>query len=182
MTITAGAAQSTRTGMYASSYRLPSLNKRKSTATCSRFFQPRAPRGMMLWKAGNKPRPIYRLLQNMPMGPEEIDRLTTAYEQALRTLGIVDRSDPLAELIARKIIEIAQTGVRAERHFCCSGSPGNRYPQQLEHAKSQLRGKAASAAQLRKKGSQRRRRPFRGVASHGGKCDIISIHHSVSRS
>ena len=56
--------------------------------------------------------PIYRLLQNMPMGPEEIDRLTTAYAQALRTLGIVDRSDPLAELIARKIIEIAQTGVR----------------------------------------------------------------------
>jgi hypothetical protein len=38
--------------------------------------------------------------------------LTTAYEQALRTIGIVDRDDPLAELLARKIIEIAQTGVR----------------------------------------------------------------------
>jgi hypothetical protein len=34
--------------------------------------------------------PIYRLLQNMPMGPEEIGRLTTAYEQALRAIGIVD--------------------------------------------------------------------------------------------
>jgi hypothetical protein len=56
--------------------------------------------------------PIYRLLQNMPMGPEAISRLTTAYEQALRTIGIVDRDDPLAELLARKIIEIAQTGVR----------------------------------------------------------------------
>jgi hypothetical protein len=56
--------------------------------------------------------PIYRLLQNMPMGPEEISRLTTAYEQALRTIGIVDRDDPLAGLLARKIIEIAQTGVR----------------------------------------------------------------------
>ena len=56
--------------------------------------------------------PIYRLLQNMPMGPEEISRLTTAYEQALRTIGIVDRGDPLAELLAKKIIEIAQTGVR----------------------------------------------------------------------
>jgi hypothetical protein len=51
-------------------------------------------------------------LQNMPMGPEEISRLTTAYEQALRTIGIVDRADPLAELLARKIIEIAQTGIR----------------------------------------------------------------------
>jgi hypothetical protein len=56
--------------------------------------------------------PIYRLLQNTPMGPEEISRLTTAYEQALSTIGIVDRDDPLAELLARKIIEIAQTGVR----------------------------------------------------------------------
>jgi hypothetical protein len=59
--------------------------------------------------------PIYRLLQNMSMGPEEISRLTTAYEQALRTIGIVDRDDPLAELLARKIIEIAQTGVREPR-------------------------------------------------------------------
>jgi hypothetical protein len=48
----------------------------------------------------------------MPTGPEEISRLTAAYEQALRTIGIVDRDDPLAELLARKIIEIAQTGVR----------------------------------------------------------------------
>ena len=37
--------------------------------------------------------PIHRLLQNMPMGPEEITRLTTAYEQALRSLGLVDRND-----------------------------------------------------------------------------------------
>jgi pyrimidine operon attenuation protein/uracil phosphoribosyltransferase len=56
--------------------------------------------------------PIYRLLQNMPMGPEEISRLTTAYEQALRAIGIVDRGDPLAELLAKKIIEVAQTGIR----------------------------------------------------------------------
>jgi len=56
--------------------------------------------------------PIYRLLQNMPMGPEDIRRLTAAFEQALRTLGIVDRGDPLAELLARKIIEVAQTAIR----------------------------------------------------------------------
>ena len=56
--------------------------------------------------------PIFRLLQNMPMGPEDIRRLMTAYEQALQILGMVDRGDPLAELLARKIIEIAQTGVR----------------------------------------------------------------------
>jgi hypothetical protein len=64
-------------------------------------------------EAGNRPDAlIYRLLQNMPMGPEEIGRLTTAYEQALRAIGIVDRADPLAELLARKIIEVAQAGIR----------------------------------------------------------------------
>jgi hypothetical protein len=56
--------------------------------------------------------PIYRLLQNVPMGPEEIARLTTAYEETLRTIGLVDRNDPITEMIARKIIEIGQTGVR----------------------------------------------------------------------
>jgi hypothetical protein len=62
--------------------------------------------------------PIYRLLQNMPMGPEEITRLTTAYEQALRSLGLVDRNDPIAEMVAKKIIEIGQTGVRDPADIC----------------------------------------------------------------
>ncbi|APO52723.1 hypothetical protein BDS110ZK4_13460 [Bradyrhizobium diazoefficiens] len=56
--------------------------------------------------------PIYRLLQNLPMGPEEVNRMTTAFDKALRTIGIKDRSDPMAEMIAKKIVEIAQTGVR----------------------------------------------------------------------
>ena len=56
--------------------------------------------------------PIYRLLQNVPMGPDEIARLTTAYEETLRTIGLVDRNDPITEMIARKIIEIGQSGVR----------------------------------------------------------------------
>jgi hypothetical protein len=55
---------------------------------------------------------IYRLLQNSPMGPEEIKRLETAYEQTLRILCLNDRSDPLTEMIAKTIIEIAQTGVK----------------------------------------------------------------------
>jgi hypothetical protein len=44
--------------------------------------------------------PIYRRLQNVPMGPDEISRLTAAYEQTLRTIGLVDRNDPIAEMIA----------------------------------------------------------------------------------
>ena len=46
------------------------------------------------------------------MGQEEIDGLTTAYEQALLALGLVDRNDRLAEMVAKKVIEIWQTGVR----------------------------------------------------------------------
>ena len=62
--------------------------------------------------AGPEEMAIYRLLQNSPMGPEEISRLETAYEQTLRAIGLKDRNDPITEMIAKKIIEIAQTGVR----------------------------------------------------------------------
>ena len=55
---------------------------------------------------------IYRLLQNSAFGPDEIERMTTAYEDALRVLGLSDRADPLTEILAKKIIEIAQTGER----------------------------------------------------------------------
>ena len=51
---------------------------------------------------------IYRLLQNSPMGPEQISRLSEAYEQTLKALSLKDRNDPLA----KKIIEIGQTGVK----------------------------------------------------------------------
>ncbi|WP_225704165.1 hypothetical protein [Bradyrhizobium cenepequi] len=45
------------------------------------------------------------------MKPEEISRITAAYERALRTLCVKDRDDPLTEMIAKKIIKIAQSGV-----------------------------------------------------------------------
>jgi len=48
----------------------------------------------------------------MPMEPEEISRLVTAYEQALRGIGLVDRNDPLSEVVAKRVIKIAQSGVR----------------------------------------------------------------------
>jgi hypothetical protein len=61
---------------------------------------------------------IYRLLQNSAFGPEEVDRMTTAYEDALRILGLSNRSDPLTEIVAKKIIEIAQTGERDPSGIC----------------------------------------------------------------
>ena len=60
---------------------------------------------------------IYRILQNSPLGPEEIAMLTDAYERTLRAFGLVDRNDPITELIAKKIIELAQRGVREARQL-----------------------------------------------------------------
>ena len=54
---------------------------------------------------------IYKLVQNTPLGPEEISRLTTAYELTLKALSLKDRSDPLTQLIAKKIFEIGQSGI-----------------------------------------------------------------------
>jgi hypothetical protein len=53
--------------------------------------------------------PIDRLLAGSKLGPEEIKRLNAAYTYALRSLSVVDRNDPLAEFLARKIIEAAAT-------------------------------------------------------------------------
>jgi hypothetical protein len=38
------------------------------------------------------------------MEPDEISRLVAAYEQALRGIGLVDRGDPIAEIVAKKVI------------------------------------------------------------------------------
>jgi hypothetical protein len=54
---------------------------------------------------------IYRLLKGSPLEPEQIKSLVAAYEKTLRKFGLVDRDDPITEMIARKIVEIAQTGV-----------------------------------------------------------------------
>jgi hypothetical protein len=54
---------------------------------------------------------IYRILQNSPLGPEEIRQIVAAYELALEGLGLKDRTDPKTELVAKKILEIRETGI-----------------------------------------------------------------------
>jgi len=50
--------------------------------------------------------PIHRLLQNHVFDPDTIAVMVTAFEDALRELGLSDRADPATELVARKIIEL----------------------------------------------------------------------------
>ena len=62
--------------------------------------------------------PIKRLLAGYQLEPEELEILTAAFNRALRSLGVVDRNDPLTELIAREIIEIGATSVRDPVEIC----------------------------------------------------------------
>jgi len=50
------------------------------------------------------------LLRNLPLGPEDLHQLGEAYEIVLVGLRLTDRSDPITELVARRIFEILQTG------------------------------------------------------------------------
>jgi hypothetical protein len=62
--------------------------------------------------SGSVPRTIRRLLENKPAGPQEVERLNKAYRDVLRSLHLVDRNDPIAEIVAKTVIEIGATGVR----------------------------------------------------------------------
>ncbi len=56
--------------------------------------------------------PIYRLLKGGAFAPDDIKVLSDAFEAALLELKLVDRSDPATELVAKRIIELAQRGER----------------------------------------------------------------------
>ena len=52
---------------------------------------------------------ITRLLQKSNLGPAQQEILNLAFIRALRLLHLVDRNDPVCEIVARKIIEIGAT-------------------------------------------------------------------------
>ncbi|MGB6349397.1 MAG: hypothetical protein WBG10_05145 [Pseudolabrys sp.] len=55
---------------------------------------------------------IYKLIANGSFGPDEIEAMSAAYESALVNLGIVNRDDPITELIAKAIVNAVATGER----------------------------------------------------------------------
>ena len=54
---------------------------------------------------------MQRMLKDTTFGPEEIERLVTAYEETLRALGLKNRSDPITQLVAEKIIAVGRLGI-----------------------------------------------------------------------
>jgi hypothetical protein len=56
---------------------------------------------------------IYRLLErDASFGPEAVKAMSVAYEGILRSLRLADRSDPMTVIVAKKIIDVAKTGLR----------------------------------------------------------------------
>jgi hypothetical protein len=61
---------------------------------------------------------IYQLIRTLSLNPEEVEKLTTAYESALIKLQLSNRTDPITTIIAQRIIEAAKTGVRDPDQLC----------------------------------------------------------------
>jgi hypothetical protein len=56
--------------------------------------------------------PIYRVFQGQAFEPEQVAMLAQVFDDVLPLLGLTDREDLVTTLVARKIIELAQSGVR----------------------------------------------------------------------
>jgi hypothetical protein len=54
--------------------------------------------------------PINRLFREGKIKPEDVERLNQAFSLTLSELGLVDRNDPICEIVASKIIEVDATG------------------------------------------------------------------------
>jgi hypothetical protein len=71
---------------------------------------------------------IYSLLRTLSLGPEEIENLTTAYEDALQSLQLPNQSDRITTIIAQRIIEAAKAGERDPAKLCAMAIKDLRVP------------------------------------------------------
>jgi hypothetical protein len=55
---------------------------------------------------------IHRLIANGSFGQDETEAMTAAYEAALLDLRLVDRDDPITEIVARAIVGVTSRGER----------------------------------------------------------------------
>jgi hypothetical protein len=64
--------------------------------------------------------PIRGMLEGQAFNPEQVGELVAAFESVLADLQLVDRTDPITELVAKVIIDCAKQGMfdRAQLHDC----------------------------------------------------------------
>ena len=53
--------------------------------------------------------PIRAFLKGAAFSPERIEIMGIAFERALASLGLKDRSDPAVEIIAKRVIELGRS-------------------------------------------------------------------------
>ena len=57
--------------------------------------------------------PIYEILRRQGVfAPDEVAMLVKVFEDVLRALGLVDRKDPMTEMVAKKLVDLATAGMR----------------------------------------------------------------------
>ena len=61
--------------------------------------------------------PIERLLQESELTPEDQGVLRLAFSRALSKLHLVDRNDPICEMVARKVIEVRKAATLTRLRF-----------------------------------------------------------------
>jgi len=55
---------------------------------------------------------IHKLIANGSFGPDEIEVMRAAYEAALIDVGVTNPDEPITDLIAKSIVNVAATGER----------------------------------------------------------------------
>jgi hypothetical protein len=56
--------------------------------------------------------PIYALLKKQDaFAPEQVEALAKVFKDVLQALGLVHRTDPVTELVAKKVVELATGGI-----------------------------------------------------------------------
>jgi hypothetical protein len=57
--------------------------------------------------------PIYDLLRRQGVfAPDEVAMLGNVFERVLQSLSLVDRKDPITVMVAKKLVDLATSGIR----------------------------------------------------------------------
>jgi hypothetical protein len=62
--------------------------------------------------------PLTPFLKEATFDPEAIKAMSAAFEAVCESLQLLNRSDPIREIVSRKVIEVAGTGERDPERIC----------------------------------------------------------------
>ena len=61
--------------------------------------------------------PLTHYLKGAVFDPKAIEAMVAAFEGVCQSLQLTNREDPFIEIVARKVVEIAGTGVHDSNHL-----------------------------------------------------------------